>query len=263
MFSIILVSWNNYSYLKTTIDSIRKNSSFDHQIVVHLNEQQESSYELLEHYNIKFTSSPTNLGLPYGANQASKLATKDYICLIDDDMYMLPNWDVNLLNFVTKNEIKDPFWISSTMIEPTKGPITTISPANYGSSPDSFNEDRLLKDYNSGKFKASNLVGIQATPLLLTRSSWESIGGYPEEFDKGIGSDDGLAMRLWNIGCRTFVCVEDSFIYHFQSKSTSRLNDSVDHRQNREDQFVKLFNITSSEFRNNYIKVRTQWKKNS
>jgi glycosyltransferase involved in cell wall biosynthesis len=36
-FSILIPSWNNLAYLKICVESIRKNSMFAHQIIVHVN----------------------------------------------------------------------------------------------------------------------------------------------------------------------------------------------------------------------------------
>ena len=37
-FSIVIPSWNNLAYLQLCIDSIRKNSMYTHEIIVHINE---------------------------------------------------------------------------------------------------------------------------------------------------------------------------------------------------------------------------------
>ena len=38
MFSIIIPSYNNLNYLKICIKSLRRNSKYNHQIIVHVNE---------------------------------------------------------------------------------------------------------------------------------------------------------------------------------------------------------------------------------
>ena len=38
MFSIIIPTFNNLDYLKLCINSIKKNSAFQHEIIVHVNE---------------------------------------------------------------------------------------------------------------------------------------------------------------------------------------------------------------------------------
>ena len=38
MFSIIIPTYNNINYLKLCIESIKKNSNFNHEIIIHVNE---------------------------------------------------------------------------------------------------------------------------------------------------------------------------------------------------------------------------------
>jgi glycosyltransferase involved in cell wall biosynthesis len=45
VFSILIPSWNNLDYLKYAIASIRKNSRFKHQIIVHINEGKDGTEE--------------------------------------------------------------------------------------------------------------------------------------------------------------------------------------------------------------------------
>jgi len=37
-FSILIPTWNNLNFLKLCIDSLKKNSRYKHQIIVHINE---------------------------------------------------------------------------------------------------------------------------------------------------------------------------------------------------------------------------------
>ena len=38
IFSILIPTWNNLPFLKICVDSIRKNSTYRHQIIVHVND---------------------------------------------------------------------------------------------------------------------------------------------------------------------------------------------------------------------------------
>ena len=46
MFSILIPSYNNIDYLKKCITSLKKNSKYDHQIIVHINEGNDGSLEI-------------------------------------------------------------------------------------------------------------------------------------------------------------------------------------------------------------------------
>ena len=56
MFSIIIPTFNNLEYLKLCLESIKKNSKFNHQIIVHINVGSDGTKEYLKSKNIEFTS---------------------------------------------------------------------------------------------------------------------------------------------------------------------------------------------------------------
>ena len=47
MFSILIPTFNNLNYLKICIESLTKNSNFNHEIIVHVNEGTDGTIEYL------------------------------------------------------------------------------------------------------------------------------------------------------------------------------------------------------------------------
>ena len=93
MFSIIIPTLNNLNYLKICINSLKKNSSFKNQIIVHVNIGEDGTIDFLKQENIEYTFSNNNLGLCKAVNIASKKAVEKYIVYSHDDFYFCPNWD--------------------------------------------------------------------------------------------------------------------------------------------------------------------------
>ena len=58
MFSIIIPTFNNLEYLKLCLESIKKNSKFNHQIIIHINVGNDGTKEYLKSKNIEFTFEP-------------------------------------------------------------------------------------------------------------------------------------------------------------------------------------------------------------
>ena len=54
-FSIIIPTFNNLEYLKLCINSIKKNSEFNHEIIVHNNGDQEPTNSFLDENQIIYT----------------------------------------------------------------------------------------------------------------------------------------------------------------------------------------------------------------
>src|ERR1700689_3877527 len=89
VFSILIPTWNNLAYLKLCIDSIRKNSSYTHQIIVHVNEGTDGTLDWVESQNgIDYSHSKTNVGVCYALNAGRDIVSTNYIVYINDDMYV-------------------------------------------------------------------------------------------------------------------------------------------------------------------------------
>jgi glycosyltransferase involved in cell wall biosynthesis len=246
-FSILLPSWNNLDYLKMCVGSIRKNSSYPHQIIVHVNEGSDGTIQWLEEKKIDYTYSKKNVGICYALNAARTLAHTDYIVYINDDMYVLPEWDSELMKEAEQLDTQ-LFFLSSTMIEPINhNNPCVIAPKDYGSSLDTFKEDELLKDFTA--FEKNDWMGATWPPNIVHISTWDLVGGYSVEFSPGMYSDPDFSMKLWQAGVRLFKGVAASRVYHFGSKSTLRVKKNNGYRQ-----FIKKWGITPSLFNNEYIK---------
>ena len=72
MFSIIIPTFNNHKYLKKCIESIKKNSFYDHEIIPHVNEGKDGTIEYLNNINIEYTYTDYNSGICTGMNMAAK-----------------------------------------------------------------------------------------------------------------------------------------------------------------------------------------------
>ena len=218
MFSILIPSFNNLEYLKTCIDSLKKNSEYAHQIIVHINEGTDGSLQYVKENNIEYTYSEDNIGMPKALNKASKLSKFDYILISHDDFYYCPGWDVELVNnvkFIGHNN----FYLSSTMVG--AGQVEF----DAGKTVDNFNETKLLD--NLEKIKTIDFQGTTKCPGLIHKEVWKRVGGWSEEFSPTGGDDTDFAMKLWKINIRIFKGLGKSLAYHFGSITTRKKDKSL------------------------------------
>ena len=147
-------------------------------------------------------------------------AKQDYILYLNDDMYCCPGWDAALVNRM-KGLGTDLFMLSGTMIEPrdTNNPCVIVR--DYGSDTANFNEARLLAELPQ-QLK-EDWYGATWPPTLVSKRWWFKVGGYSSEFSPGMSSDNDFSMKLWHAGCRIFLGVGGSLVYHFQCKSTGKV----------------------------------------
>ena len=208
MFSIIIPTLNNLDYLKLCIKSLRVNSSYNHQIIPHVNIGEDGTVDFLEKENIEYTFTKHNAGICEGMNMASKKAKNDFILYAHDDFYFCPEWD-----FTLKNEIDkighNKFYLSGIMMN--NGPLKF----DCGDSLENFNESKLLQNYQN--INHYDFQGSTWAPHLIHKTLWNKIGGFSEEYYPGTGSDPDLNMKLWKEGVRIFKGINKCKVYHFGS----------------------------------------------
>ena len=252
MFSILIPTLNNYKYLRFCIDSIRKNSKLDNEILVHVSVDSNNEIRnFLLKEDIKFTFTSDNVGLCTAINTVARKASKSYLIYSHDDMYFCPNWEDPLTNEINKLNHNN-FYISGSMIEPNSGHIKF----NCGETIDNFNEKKLLA--NLTKLNIDDHQGSHFAPHCVHKDIWNQVGGFSEEFNPGIASDPDFNMKLWKIGIRIFKGLNGFKVYHFGSLTT-RKNKTV--IQNRGDvTFLKKWGFTTSFFKKHYLKSKTIYR---
>ena len=212
-FSIIIPTFNNLDYLKLCLSSLKKNSKFDHEIIIHNNGSEEPTNSYLKENDILYTYTEQNIGITGGVNTGAKKASTNFIVYAHDDFYFLPGWDTEWVNEIKKID-GNKFYLSGTMVQ--NGQV------NYycGDTLQNFDEEKLLA--NNDKIKYYDFQGSTWAPHIIHKDLWNKVGGFSEEFFPGTGSDPDLNLKLWNEGVRIFKGVGKCKVYHFGSIVTRK-----------------------------------------
>ena len=249
MFSVIIPTFNNIDYLKLCLDSLIKNSNFQHEYIIHINEGVDGTLEFIKNSGLKYSYSKNNSGVCVAFNEGVKLASRKYVLLAHDDMYFCPEWDKVLISEIKKLPEEMDFFLSGTMVQPFESYINL----NCGKSVDDFNENKLLEELPKIKFK--NFQGTHWQPSLIPIKTWNKVKGFSEEFSPGLGSDPDFNMKLWRIGVRLFKGLGDCRVYHFSSLS---LRKKV--WNNGAKTFLLKWGISIKFFKKHYLKSDTPFK---
>ena len=249
MFSVIIPTFNNIDYLKLCLDSLIKNSNFQHEYIIHINEGVDGTLEFIKNSGLKYSYSKNNSGVCVAFNEGVKLASRKYVLLAHDDMYFCPEWDKVLISEIKKLPEEIDFFLSGTMVQPFESYINL----NCGKSVDDFNENKLLEELPKIKFK--NFQGTHWQPSLIPIKTWNKVKGFSEEFSPGLGSDPDFNMKLWRIGVRLFKGLGDCRVYHFSSLS---LRKKV--WNNGAKTFLLKWGISIKFFKKHYLKSDTPFK---
>ena len=242
--SIIIPTFNNLSYLKFFIKSVKNNSFFDHEIILHINDGSDGTLKYSLDNNIKHTHSENNIGLCSSMNKARTLCTNEYILYAHDDMYFCKDWDIYLVNEINKYN-HNLFYLSGTNVSTRYGLINF----DCGSTPDNFDESKF--SIFCKEDKTPDLQSSHWAPHLIHKDLWDKIGGFSEEFNPGDGSDPDFCMKLWLQNVRIFKGVSKFKVYHFNSITTRNnkviLNDGTKI-------FLSKYGFNPKFFRKYYLK---------
>ena len=246
-FSILIPTWNNLEFLKICVNSIKKNSHFDLQIIVIVNEGNDGTEEWIKNQKeLDYIYSKNNIGICWGLNIARSIVKSEYIIYVNDDMYVLPDWDLELYKEIEIIGHKN-FTLSSTMIEPTDTGNACVVVRDYGRNSHDFLEERLLNEYKS--LSIEDWSGSMSPPNVIHVDMWDLVGGMSIEFSPGIFSDYDFSRKLFEAGVRFFKGKGNSLVYHFGSKSIFRIK----HNKGRKT-FLLKWGYTTRIFNDKYLK---------
>ena len=243
-FTILIPTYNNLKYLRLFCESIKINSNFSHQLIFHINDGSDGSYDYINNNKYQFTHSKTNIGLCSSIKEASKLIKNEYVLYAHDDMYFCKNWDKFLIEEVQKQN-NNLFYFSGTNISYKDG----ILNFDCGNTPENF--DQIKFDNFCEKDNSPDLQGSHWAPHLIHRDLWTKVEGFSIEFDPGDGSDPDLCMKLWNEGVRTFKCISRFKVYHFGSVTTRKRDININ---NGTKKFLLKFGFNPRFFRKYYLR---------
>ena len=216
--SIIIPTFNNLDYLKFFLRSLKVNSEFDHEIILHINDGSDGTLKYALENNIKHTHSKSNIGLCSSMNKAYSLTTTDHILYAHDDMYFCKNWDIFLIEEINKQN-NNQYYLSGTNVSTRHGLINFDCGSTYLDFDEKKFHNFCLQD------ETPDLQSSHWAPHLIHKELWDKIGGFSEEFNPGDGSDPDFCMKLWKQNVRIFKGVSKFKVYHFNSLTTR--NDKI------------------------------------
>lgn len=242
--SIVVATYNNLEFLKFFLSSLKKNSKYEHEIILHINDGSDGTLKYAKEYKILYTYSVNNIGLCSSINKAALLANNDYILYAHDDMFFCKNWDIYLENEVKKFS-DNLYYLTGTNISKNNGLINF----DCGTIPENFDEDKFNKFCENDKSK--DLQGSHWAPHLVHKELWTKVGGFSDEFNPGDGSDPDFCMKLWNNDVRIFKAISKFKVYHFSSVTTRKKDILLN---NGTKTFILKYGFNPRFFRKYYLK---------
>lgn len=224
--SLAICAFNGLEYTKLLIESIRKHSSLQHEIVVYSDGSTDGTLQWLRQQpDIRWQHDQRNRGICTAMNRVAAMCSGKYLFFPNTDHVLAPGWDRALLSWLDERTV-----VSAQCIEPGIVPVARIfHTRNCGTRWDEFNETEFVR-------AASDVQRVESTPgvnypFAISRALWDEVGGLDEFFNPGPANDPDLFYRLHFVGAR-MIRAENFLVYHFSGKSSRLAGEAkTEHRE--------------------------------
>lgn len=217
-FSIIIVNFNGWLYLKECIGSILINNFEDYEIIVVDNGSNDKSVKnLKERFSpylnkIKIVSLRENFGPARARNEGVKVSSGRYLAFLDNDTKVHPDWINEALKCFRKD--KNIGAVQCKLLDFDKrrldytgehlGNLGFLVPVSqYGEN------DQGQHDFNY------EILAAKSAGMFIRRDVFEKVGGFDEDYFIFLEETD-LGWRVWLSGYKIIFC-PNSIVYHYFS----------------------------------------------
>ena len=228
-------SKNNLRYLKSSISSIKENSTIDNDIIVFIDSDNDGTKEWLDKEGVKYITNESNIpkGIAYGYNRCIEVATTPIVCMFHADMYMAKGFDLAILKYLKPLSV-----ISGTRIEPPLHPEGKEKIVkNFGMYPEDFLKtefnqytETLIKE-NSNK----TTKGIFA-PWAIYKEDITSIGMHDETFHSY--HEDSDIFNRFILNGYELIQTWEAYVYHLTCRG-GQFQDGVE-QVTQDEEFHKM-----------------------
>lgn len=218
--SIVVVTYNNVELTQACVESLLRNTTYpNYELIIVDNASSDDTGNYLRylgrtHANLTLVLNDRNLGFAAANNQGLKLATGDYLVLLNNDTVVPKGWIDPLLRHLQDPQIGLLGPMTNSVGNEAKISVDYADIAHM----EAF-ADRHVAQHRGRTFDISMLAMFC---VAMRRDVFERIGWLDEAFGIGMFEDDDYSRRIQAAGLRT-VCAEDAFIHHVGQASFKKL----------------------------------------
>lgn len=243
--SVVILTYNGTKMSKDTIDSVLKRSFYPNlETIVVDNASEKETVLMLKKYkknpNLKIILNRINFGFAKGNNIGTRLATGEYIILLNNDVLVTPGWVSRLIYHASKNNVG--------LVGPVTNSIGNEAKINISYDPENMIEleNEATKYTNKHWGETQELNNLAAFCWICPKSVYNKIGELDERFGRGMFEDDDYCYRVKKAGYK-IICADDVFIHHFGGASFKKIVSQ---------EYLNLFESNKKKFED---KWNTKW----
>lgn len=237
--SVIIVSWNTRDLTRDALASVyRETKDIDFEVIVVDNKSSDDSVAMIkrEFPQVKLIENTNNDGFSKGNNLGLKIATGEYLMLLNSDTIVLDNALGKLVEYIALNS--DTMMVGPRLLNTDM----TFQHSCRRNLPDIWNsffhlfglvrlfpKSKLInnyKKYNDDPNVTEPVTALSGAAMLFRRSVYDRIGGLDERFFM-YGEDLDFCKRVFDQGWITMYVSDAKIIHHGGGSSKKRRTQSL------------------------------------
>lgn len=245
--SIIIVTFNNLELNQLCLEKLYELTEWPNfEVIVVDNASTDGTREFLQdaerdHPNLRVVLNDANLGFAAANNIGLKMATGDFLVLLNNDTVVTRGWLSALLRHLHADA-------EIGLVGPVTNAISNEAKIEVGYQRI---EDMpnwaagYVRDHDGETFPISMLAMFC---VAMRRDVFERAGLLDEQFGVGMFEDDDYCRRVSELGFK-LVCARDSFIHHWQRASFKLLG---------EDEYLRIYRENQRKFEEKWRHANTE-----
>ena len=219
--SIVILVYNSPQMSRDSIDTVLNRSFYPNfELIVVDNASKPDTVRMLKKYQnhsrVKLILNKENYGFAKGNNIGTRLASGDFIVLLNNDILATPGWIERLVFHASKPKIG--------LVGPVTNSIGNEAKIDIGYDHTNRHQmERRVRKYTIKHWgKTLNLNNIAAFCWICPKPVYDKVGELDERFGRGMFEDDDYCHRVKEAGFK-ILCIEDAFIHHFGGASFKQI----------------------------------------
>jgi GT2 family glycosyltransferase len=240
-FSIVIPNWNGIKFIGMCLDSIALSTFKDYEVIVVDNGSSDGSKELVaEKYPwVRHIKLPDNMGFAIACNEGIKAAKSDYICLLNNDIEVDPDWMAELYEGMERHPecgmgTSKMMFLDNRDVFYNTGDLFHIWSMGGG---------RGQGQKDVGQYDIEEYVfGACAGAGVYRRELFEKIGLFDDDFFI-FAEDVDLNLRSQLVGMKS-IYLPKAKVYHIGTATVGLYSDRYVYLCKRNDVFVLIKNFS-------------------
>ncbi len=236
--TVIMVSYNTRELTLMALQTLFENAGpISMEVILWDNDSKDGSADAVakEFPNVVLVRSPDNLGFAAANNEAAKMASADWLLLLNPDTETHPNAIKNLYDFAVENPKAGIVGGRTVFPDGSLNPASCwsqISPwsilcSAFGLTA-AFPKSRIFNPEAFGGWKRDSVREVDIVSgcfLMLPTQLWNKLGGFREKYFM-YGEEADMCLRAKRLGYQPMI-TPDAQIMHLVGASTTLRSDKV------------------------------------